>query len=619
MKRSIIHILVCLVCFNMHGQAIVEIPSDLRIKSAHPCLMVDKGDFTTIKKSVASGRNLALVKMHNAYMDVAASSVKNADAFEFELNKSGKLLLVSRKALLELGANAYAYRYSGDKVYLNRASDILKDVCSFDTWNPGHYLDVAEMAIGVSLAYDWLYNKLSPSIRRMCEKAITEFLFETAVNPNYRERFKAKNNWGQVLNAALICSSIVFYDLDPQRSQELIRRAVNDNLLSLESGYAPDGIYPEGAMYWGYGTTFQIMTNEALTHVYGSDFGLSECKGFGQSAEFMIFTCGNVGKAYNYSDSGEKRTSVPSLWYFAHRFDNPDIVYTEYRNVSKDTNFKFNSRTGFIHIYHASLCDVADLKQPSKKVFHGRGTNPLIMARTGWEHSDIYLGAKGGTTRNGHSHMDAGSFVYEADGLRWIREPNAPGYSRTETLLKTLGGSLWKLGQTSLRWKMFGYNNAQHSTLTINGRDHLCAGMATLEEVYDDNDRKGGRFDLSSIYENQAESVSRSICIIDDEYLEVRDIITACDSLEAEVRWNIPTDAQVEVTSDGIILTMKSKQMLLKAEGCRVEYTTDMLKPMHVPEEFDAFYNTNIKFAAFDFTVPAGKTVKVITTLKRIN
>jgi hypothetical protein len=58
--------------------------------------------------------------------------------------------------------------------------------------------------------------------------------------------------------------------------------------------------------------------------------------------------------------------------------------------------------------------------------------------------------------------------------------------------------------------------------------------------------------------------------------------------------------------------------MLLSAEGTRVTYTTDMYKPEGVPQELDRFYEDPVNFAAFIFTVPAGKTTVVKTTLKQI-
>lgn len=49
-------------------------------------------------------------------------------------------------------------------------------------------------------------------------------------------------------------------------------------------GYGPDGGYPEGFGYWGYGTSFQVMLIAALESAFGTDNGLSQTPGFMESA-----------------------------------------------------------------------------------------------------------------------------------------------------------------------------------------------------------------------------------------------------------------------------------------------------------------------------------------------
>ena len=611
-----------LTFFLIYASAIAEvhlnIPEDLTISKGHPRLFINNKEFAQMKKQINWGYNTALVKMHESYLELAAQSVEDNDPFEMKKSSSGKrMLAVSRKALRELGACSYAYRYTNNKKYLARASEILDDVCSFETWNPSHYLDVAEMAVGVSVAYDWLYNKLSPEVREKCERMIQSQLFETSQEPRHRKKFLAHNNWGQVLNCALACASVAFYETNPEKCQEFVRRAVTDNAKTIEFNYAPDGIYPEGSTYWSYGTGFQVMLNSAVASVYGSDFGLSQAQGFQKSAEFVVFSMGNIKKSYNYSDSREKRYSVPGLWYFAYSFNEPDLIYNELKSVTAKKNYKFTDRIGFIHIYYASKCPIGDLQPFYKNVFYGHGPNPMVMARTGWNRGDRYLAVKGGGTKNNHSHMDAGSFVYEDAGVRWVSEPPYPSYEKSEVALASLGASLWKMDQASLRWKQFGYNNAHHSTLTINGKDHCCSGSATLEQVYDSPQRKGGRFDLSSTFAGEISSAYRTICIVDDSYLEVVDEIAALDSLDAHVRWNITTETDVKVEKDRIVLTEGDKVMFLKAEGYDVTYTDQMYKPQNVPPVLDNFYENDLSYAAFTFVIPAGQKVIVRTTLKR--
>ena len=95
----------------------VSVPERLSLTAAHPRLILDNKALSAIKKAVAAGENEALVKMHSTYMDFASSCVEGAHKFEFIRSGSvpSRLLPVSRKALGEMAACAYAYRFSGEK------------------------------------------------------------------------------------------------------------------------------------------------------------------------------------------------------------------------------------------------------------------------------------------------------------------------------------------------------------------------------------------------------------------------------------------------------------------------------------------------------------------------
>ena len=51
--------------------------------------------------------------------------------------------------------------------------------------------------------------------------------------------------------------------------------------------YAPEGAYPEGYSYWGYGTTYNLMLIDALKSFIHSDYGLTQQEGFLSSAKFI--------------------------------------------------------------------------------------------------------------------------------------------------------------------------------------------------------------------------------------------------------------------------------------------------------------------------------------------
>lgn len=72
--------------------------------------------------------------------------------------------------------------------------------------------------------------------------------------------------------------------------------------------------------------------------------------------------------------------------------------------------------------------------------------------------------------------MDIGSFVMEADGVRWAMDLGLQDYNS----LETKGVNLWGSGQNSQRWEVFRYNNFVHNTLTVNNQLQRVDGYAPI-------------------------------------------------------------------------------------------------------------------------------------------
>ena len=77
--------------------------------------------------------------------------------------------------------------------------------------------------------------------------------------------------------------------------------------------YAPDGVYPEGSTYWGYGTGFSVLTIAMLESAFGHDFGISGVPGFMESAMFRSLCNAPSGWYYNFADCGDKRSEQGDL------------------------------------------------------------------------------------------------------------------------------------------------------------------------------------------------------------------------------------------------------------------------------------------------------------------
>ena len=504
--------------------------------------------------------------------------------FKYKLDPSGKRILpISRNALKEISACAYAYRMTGEAKYLQRAEYNINTVCSFKDWNPSHFLDVGEMATGVAIGYDWLYNDLSEETKEKARCAINKYAFDQTRVAKYCRFYKAKNNWNQVCNGGLVAAALATYEHNPEIAEKLILDAVESNVEPVEEMYGQDGNYVEGYSYWNYGTLYQCVLMTALETALGTDFGLSQTAGFLKTGEFMMFMEG-ITESFNYYDSWGKKVPAIPMWYFADKLKKPELLFNELRALEEG---RYDTKLSEVRLLapimgHVARIDLDNVSPPVKNMWYGHGANPVAMIRTKWDGSDedVYVGIKGGSAANNHSHMDAGSFIFESQGVRWACDLGNQKYAPLENAMKKLKKNLWDRRQQSGRWTVFRYNNYSHNTITLNENLHNAEGIATFEEVIRTDTEMGVVIDMTDVLKGDAVSAQRTVKLVDKKDLVVSDRVVAPEDKNVTYTWRMTGSGEPEITNDGIVLTANGKTMYLKAEGnVEFEYCTWSTEP----------------------------------------
>ena len=138
---------------------------------------------------------------------------------------------------------SYAYRVHGDRRYAERAIEEMMGVAAFEDWNPGHFLDVAEITMGMAIGYDWLYDLLTVEQRRIVAEAIKKHSFEAAKDETKAWFYTAFQNWNQVCNAGLVFGAIALWDEHNIDSYRIMVKCFGSNYLVLRDGYSKDGAY----------------------------------------------------------------------------------------------------------------------------------------------------------------------------------------------------------------------------------------------------------------------------------------------------------------------------------------------------------------------------------------
>ena len=176
-----------------------------------------------------------------------------------------RLLTVSRQALERIGALALVAKVGGDVAIAERARSEVLALARFLDWNPSHFLDVAEMSLAVSIGLDWLHDGFAAAERDEIATALRDKALRPSLDKMVRSNWwlEAAENWVQVCHGGLCAAAIAIADREPDLADFILERAL-EKLPAAAATYAPDGAYPEGPMYWSYGTSYHVVLAAAL-------------------------------------------------------------------------------------------------------------------------------------------------------------------------------------------------------------------------------------------------------------------------------------------------------------------------------------------------------------------
>jgi hypothetical protein len=193
--------------------------------------------------------------------------------------------------------------------------------------------------------------------------------------------------------------------------------------------FAPDGAWKEGPGYWNYATSYNVVFLAGLQTALGTDFGLSRIGAFEQTGLFPIYLTGPLGRTFNYADGGDHTIFAPQMFWLAREFKQPVLAWYERRATSP-------SALDLLWFDQAGTGPKA-AGLPLDKYFRGA---EVAVLRSDWDNPQaLFVGFKAGDNKANHSHLDLGSFVFDAAGVRWAMDLGADDYN----LPGYFGGKRW--------------------------------------------------------------------------------------------------------------------------------------------------------------------------------
>tara|TARA_Y100000814_G_scaffold56881_1_gene35292 strand:- start:1461 stop:2864 length:1404 start_codon:yes stop_codon:yes gene_type:complete len=411
------------------------------------------------------------------------------------------------------------------------------------------------------MAVDWVGPDLPASTVELAKQSLIEKGIDTSWPEDGKHPHWAygHNNRNQVCHGGLVAASLAIAEVDPELAAKTIHRAIDGMANALDS-YGPDGVYPEGATYWGYGTSFSVVTAAMFESAFGTDFGILEYPGFKESAVFRMLCDAPSGLLYNFCDCGETsgKAGDTTLAWFATKTGNKRFLETEKFTQDPESMGRFSRLAGLSLVWMSQFEEASEEDLPT--AWKGDGLNPIIFFRGGvYDPNKYYLGCKGGRGRVSHGNMDGGSFVFELDGVRWSIDPGMTGrYGRIERT----GFGLWDTRQEGDRWKLLNKGNFGHSTITVNDRLHDVEGKAEIID-YKPGDRPEAVIDMTAAFFGELKRARRTFIKDSERSLLIEDDIEKSDTVDL-ITWQLITQADVEILLGGAILKQDGKQLSLE-------------------------------------------------------
>lgn len=523
----------------------------------HPRLYFPAGAEAPLKQRIKSDKLAG--QLHDASMK-RADRILTEESVVYEIPDGLRLLKQSRNAINRILHTAYAWRMTGEQKYFDRCVKELDTACALPDWNPKHFLDVGEMATAVAIGYDWLYPKLTTEQRKRYEEALATKAIDPVKTNAKAWWIKPTNNWTQVCNAGLMIAADALRDVRPDLAGPTLE-STRKLIKECEIFYKPDGAYPEGPSYWHYGTSYHVLAM-ALEE---RDAPRKLDPIWQKTGRFLIHATGPCGMTFNFADAppGQAETSPAQTWLATRTGDALAISSTR-ELLTRRYSEKKTPNDRFLPLTLLWLPQEKKAPQPElQAVFHGE--QELAFFRTSWDKDALWLGIKGGTAAASHGQMDAGSFVLDWAGSRWIHDLGPDDYN-----LPAYFGNK--------RFTYFRMQNLSHNTIAIgDALQNAKAEPCTMTDLGTQGSSATTTIDLTHAYLDQCTKATRSVTFDKSKRsIQLTDRVT---SPKGNVSWRAVTDAKISISGNVATLEKDDHKLVFTSADKSLTWKTNAATP----------------------------------------
>lgn len=596
------------ISLDRNSDAVTDSELNEAIKKAgenlsHPFILANKDNFNAVRKEYEEKSFTDYTEGLSKSVLYNADGLLNTDIYpvmEYVLDEEDSILPISREVINRMVILGYAWQITGDSKYAERAWQELKNVCDYDDWCTGHFLATAEMALAVSIGYDWFFDYLTDEQKDLLAEITYNYAIKPALSKNYLKNWFtwSKNNWNSICYSGVGIASMAFSSYYPDEAAEFLSMCYKNMPIAFRS-FTPNGVYAEGPGYSQSGMNAIVFFIATSKNLFGTDFGMSEIDGFKQLGYFPVYITTPTG-VFNYGDNKDRMCFSPVLHWYASEYEAPLLsAYQMWDMPSEFTPDASDSveRNGsgkedalsslwYNRNYKGDETDFSD--EPLFVSLQSDVGQTLTLMRSKYlDENATFAGIKGGYNYTNHGDLDIGTFVFDSMGERWAEELGPGSYDAPNYFLNLPAGG---------RWKNYCKRAEGQNTLVINPdmtfEDQYAlaeCSFISFEETAD-----GGKcsLDMTDAYRmNKATKVTRDFELYDGySSLKITDSIKCIG--KSEVFWFMHTKADIEISDDGktAILSIGDKEMKATSQGDGV-FSVMKAEALKGAYEYDADYS----------------------------
>ncbi len=470
---------------------------------------------------------------------------------------------------------AAAYCLTGEQKYLDKVYQDLVTAGTWPDWGHDAYLCTAHMMFAYGVCYDWLYNAFTPQQREKVIEAWMKNGFTAAVQAyeGYGVGtgwINASNNWGMVCHGSNMVAAIAIANDKPELANYILAQGAMRIPKTFDE-ISADGGYAETLGYWDYGVRHLVKIMAALDSSVlpgksiPSVLDFKGVTGLNNSGDFPIYYNGTTG-AFNFGDGTLEIQHTPIMYYLSTKYNKPE--YTWY-NLDITTHPKANSISAQGAVLALMWFDPSMNKAPEAgfkldKFYSSTekyGTNGISM-RSSFEDPDaLFIAAHAGDETMSHSNLDAGGFVLDWAGKRWVYM-----YGRnTRGITDCYGWPNYNTKTEEGRYQYYITRGEANNTFIINPKpgkpDMYYQYFSEVSKYEAGVNTSYGVINMTPTNEDY-EAAQRGIMLTGN-----RDVVVVQDEIKAkapsEIYWFVNTDAEITIAEDG-------KSALWEMEGDRM-------------------------------------------------